>query len=188
VRATRLPRLDRKLGNGGDGHRTRGALDRETAARGSPTHDARRWNDTWRSLLNSHRASLELAAFLDAGEPPVYFDFGSNRAPEDLSRVMIKSARALGRRAIVSRGWADLSLVDDEPTAWPSARSTSRRCSNEPQSSSTTAVRAPRPRPCREKAVARLLDEPRAGRLDSNTPRCQHPRLPKGAGFWPAPW
>ena len=28
---------------------------------------------------------------------------------------MIQSARALGRRAIVSRGWADLSLVDDEP-------------------------------------------------------------------------
>jgi vancomycin aglycone glucosyltransferase len=28
---------------------------------------------------------------------------------------MIKSARALGRRAIISRGWADLSLVDNEP-------------------------------------------------------------------------
>ncbi len=27
---------------------------------------------------------------------------------------MIQSARALGRRAIVSRGWADLSVVDDE--------------------------------------------------------------------------
>ena len=129
--------------------------------------DARRWNDTWGPLLNSHRASLglapvsdvrshiltdrpwlaadptlapwpdpadravfqtgawilpddrplspELEAFLDAGEPPVYFGFGSIRAPEDLSRVMINSARALGRRAIVSRGWTDLSLVDDEP-------------------------------------------------------------------------
>ena len=28
---------------------------------------------------------------------------------------MIDSARALGRRAIVSRGWADLSLTDNEP-------------------------------------------------------------------------
>jgi vancomycin aglycone glucosyltransferase len=28
---------------------------------------------------------------------------------------MIQAARALGRRVIVSRGWADLSLVDDEP-------------------------------------------------------------------------
>jgi vancomycin aglycone glucosyltransferase len=28
---------------------------------------------------------------------------------------MIETARALGRRAVVSRGWADLSLVDDAP-------------------------------------------------------------------------
>jgi vancomycin aglycone glucosyltransferase len=57
----------------------------------------------------------DVEAFLDAGEPPIYFGFGSARAPQDLPRVMIQSARALGRRAIVSRGWADLSLVDDEP-------------------------------------------------------------------------
>ncbi len=58
--------------------------------------------------------SPELETFLAEGEPPVYFGFGSMRAPEDLGRVMIASARALGRRAIVSRGWADLSLLDDE--------------------------------------------------------------------------
>ena len=57
----------------------------------------------------------ELEAFLAAGDPPIYFGFGSIRATENLGRVMIESARALGRRAIVSRGWADLSLVDDEP-------------------------------------------------------------------------
>jgi vancomycin aglycone glucosyltransferase len=129
--------------------------------------DAKRWNDTWGDLLNSHRASLglapisdvrshiltdqpwlaadqilgpwpdpadgavfqtgawilhderplspELEAFLEAGEPPIYFGFGSNRAPQDLSQAMIQSARALGRRAIVLRGWADLSPVDDNP-------------------------------------------------------------------------
>jgi len=129
--------------------------------------DSKRWNDTWRELLNTHRASLglapvgnvhrhiltnrpwlaadptlgpwpdhtddavfqtgawilrddrplspELEAFLDDGEPPVYFGFGSIRAPENLSRMMIDSARGLGRRAIVSRGWADLSLVDEQP-------------------------------------------------------------------------
>lgn len=59
--------------------------------------------------------SRELETFLDAGEPPVYFGFGSMYGPQDLSQVMIRSARALGRRAIVSRGWADLSLVDNEP-------------------------------------------------------------------------
>lgn len=66
-------------------------------------------------LPDARPLSPELAAFLDAGEPPVYFGFGSVRAPESLHRVMIESARALGRRAIVSRGWADLSLVDGEP-------------------------------------------------------------------------
>ncbi|MBB2912674.1 vancomycin aglycone glucosyltransferase [Streptosporangium becharense] len=57
----------------------------------------------------------ELVAFLQAGEPPVYFGLGSMRAPRGLSQAMIGSARALGRRAIVSRGWAGLSPVDDAP-------------------------------------------------------------------------
>ncbi|GAA4539577.1 glycosyltransferase [Amycolatopsis samaneae] len=53
--------------------------------------------------------------FLDAGEPPVYFGFGSVRAPEDLAATMVKAARALGRRAIVLRGWAGLTPPDDGP-------------------------------------------------------------------------
>ncbi len=57
--------------------------------------------------------SNEIEAFLAAGEPPVYFGFGSLRAPEGLSQAMIEAARAHGRRAIVSRGWADLALIDD---------------------------------------------------------------------------
>jgi vancomycin aglycone glucosyltransferase len=66
-------------------------------------------------LPDERPLSPELETFLDAGEPAVYFGFGSMRAPQDLGQVMIETARALGRRAIVSRGWADLSLVDDEP-------------------------------------------------------------------------
>jgi vancomycin aglycone glucosyltransferase len=59
--------------------------------------------------------SRELEEFLASGEPPIYFSFGSIRAPKGISEMMIESARALGRRLIVRRGWADLSLVDDEP-------------------------------------------------------------------------
>ncbi|HEY3611577.1 MAG TPA: glycosyltransferase, partial [Pseudonocardiaceae bacterium] len=66
-------------------------------------------------LPDDRPLSTELAAFLDAGAPPVYFGFGSIRAPQELARTMIQAARALGRRAIVLRGWADLSLVDSEP-------------------------------------------------------------------------
>jgi vancomycin aglycone glucosyltransferase len=60
-------------------------------------------------------SSPELEKFLDSGDPPVYFGFGSMRAPQNLSRAMVQSARAHGRRAIVSRGWADVGLPDDEP-------------------------------------------------------------------------
>jgi len=66
-------------------------------------------------LPDERPLSAELEAFLAAGEPPVYFGFGSIRAPQDLSQNMIQAARALGRRAIVLRGWADLALLDDAP-------------------------------------------------------------------------
>lgn len=66
-------------------------------------------------LPDERPLSRELETFLTTGEPPVYFGFGSIRAPQDFSHVMIQTARALGRRAIVSRGWADLSVIDDEP-------------------------------------------------------------------------
>ncbi|RSM62916.1 glycosyl transferase [Amycolatopsis sp. WAC 01376] len=59
--------------------------------------------------------SPELEAFLDDGEPPVYFGFGSIRAPEAIAKAMIEAARAHGRRAIVFRGWTGLAPIDDEP-------------------------------------------------------------------------
>jgi vancomycin aglycone glucosyltransferase len=52
----------------------------------------------------------DLSAFLDAGDPPVYFGFGSMRVPQDLGEVMVRAARAVGRRSILSRGWAGLAL------------------------------------------------------------------------------
>jgi vancomycin aglycone glucosyltransferase len=55
----------------------------------------------------------ELEEFLEAGAPPVYVGFGSMRAPKDLAEVAIEALRAQGRRALVSRGWADLALIDD---------------------------------------------------------------------------
>jgi vancomycin aglycone glucosyltransferase len=66
-------------------------------------------------LNDTHPLSPELESFLDAGEPPIYFGFGSIRAPEEFSRITIETARRLGRRAILLKGWADLSLVDNEP-------------------------------------------------------------------------
>jgi vancomycin aglycone glucosyltransferase len=53
-----------------------------------------------------------LENFLANGAPPVYFGFGSMRASEQTSRVLIEAARALGLRSIISQGWANLSLID----------------------------------------------------------------------------
>ncbi|MCR6488039.1 glycosyltransferase [Amycolatopsis sp. OK19-0408] len=54
----------------------------------------------------------ELRAFLDAGEPPVYFGFGSMRAPAEVAEAALEAARAHGRRAIITRGWAELAAAD----------------------------------------------------------------------------
>lgn len=55
----------------------------------------------------------DLVAFLDAGTPPVYVGFGSIGTSPDVVRAAIAAIRAQGHRVLVSRGWADLALVDD---------------------------------------------------------------------------
>src|SRR5690606_52900 len=55
----------------------------------------------------------ELLKFLDAGTPPVYVGFGSLPAPKDFARMAIEVVRGHGRRVLISRGWAELALVDD---------------------------------------------------------------------------
>ena len=57
----------------------------------------------------------DLDAFLNDGEPPVYFGLGSMPAAGVTSRTLIDAARAVGRRVILSHGWAGLELVDDAP-------------------------------------------------------------------------
>jgi vancomycin aglycone glucosyltransferase len=53
-----------------------------------------------------------LEKFLAAGEPPVYFGFGSMVTSAQAGPMLVEVARALGRRAIVSQGWAQLSSID----------------------------------------------------------------------------
>ncbi|MFH8253449.1 glycosyltransferase [Streptomyces roseolus] len=58
----------------------------------------------------------EVAAFLEAGAPPVYVGFGSTPLGADapaLARAATEAARARGHRVILARGWADLTPVDD---------------------------------------------------------------------------
>jgi vancomycin aglycone glucosyltransferase len=57
----------------------------------------------------------ELRAFLSAGAPPVYVGFGSipMRDAQRVAQAAVDAVRARGRRVLLSRGWADLALVDD---------------------------------------------------------------------------
>jgi UDP:flavonoid glycosyltransferase YjiC (YdhE family) len=71
-------------------------------------------------LLDASDAALEpdLESWLDAGEPPVYVGFGSmtGRGPERMKRIVVDAIGSLGRRALVSRGWANLG--EGVPEGW----------------------------------------------------------------------
>ena len=52
----------------------------------------------------------KLESFLNAGSPPVYLGFGSmtDPRPQATTRALLEAVSALGRRALISRGWAGL--------------------------------------------------------------------------------
>ncbi|MEV4123477.1 glycosyltransferase [Nocardia sp. NPDC049707] len=66
-------------------------------------------------LPDARPLPADLAAFLKAGAPPVFVGFGSMpmHVSADVARVAIEAIRAQGRRVLVGRGWADLTLIDD---------------------------------------------------------------------------
>ena len=80
-------------------------------------------------LVDTTRLAPELEAFLDAGDPPVYLGLGSMPVPDGASRTLIDAARAVGRRVILSKGWAgkDKSSISIRKSA--RARSGSRAAS-----------------------------------------------------------
>jgi vancomycin aglycone glucosyltransferase len=54
----------------------------------------------------------ELEAFLAASAPPVYVGFGSMPATQETGRAVIDAVRAVGRRVVLSQGWAELGVLD----------------------------------------------------------------------------
>jgi vancomycin aglycone glucosyltransferase len=67
--------------------------------------------------LDERPLPADLEAFLAAGAKPVYVGFGSmlmrGANAQEVSRAVIEAVRTQGRRVLVSRGWADLALIDD---------------------------------------------------------------------------
>jgi hypothetical protein len=98
-------------------------------------------------LPNERPLPAELRRFLEAGLRPIYFGLGSMHAPSDLGRTMVEAARALGRRAIVSTGWPELSLADDLPDCIQVAETNHQALFRTSRVSCTTAAPAPPPSP-----------------------------------------
>jgi vancomycin aglycone glucosyltransferase len=57
----------------------------------------------------------DLIEFLAADAQPVFVGFGSMpmRSTTDTAQIAVEAVRAQGRRTVLRRGWAELSLVDD---------------------------------------------------------------------------
>ncbi|HKW46737.1 MAG TPA: glycosyltransferase [Gemmatimonadaceae bacterium] len=58
----------------------------------------------------------ELEEFLASGDPPVYLGFGSMRASQETGPMLVDAARRIGRRSILSQGWAGIgaSVLGDD--------------------------------------------------------------------------
>ncbi|WP_328456955.1 glycosyltransferase [Amycolatopsis sp. NBC_00438] len=65
------------------------------------------------TLPDERPLQADLVRFLEAGAPPVYVGFGSIVPAPDIAANAVEAIRARGHRVLVSRGWADLDLVDD---------------------------------------------------------------------------
>lgn len=65
------------------------------------------------TLADERPLPADLESFLDAGAPPVYVGFGSMSPADGIGGMAVEAIRAMGHRVLVSRGWADLDLVDD---------------------------------------------------------------------------
>jgi vancomycin aglycone glucosyltransferase len=63
-------------------------------------------------LRDSSPLPEALEKFLASGEPPVYFGFGSTSAPDLKASELLAAARKIGRRVILSQGWANLKAAE----------------------------------------------------------------------------
>ena len=88
------------------------AADRELAPWPGATDDRVFQTGAW-ILPDERPLSPNLERFLE-GDPPIYFGFGSTPVPQEGGPVMLHAARAIGCRAIVSKGWFDGALVENE--------------------------------------------------------------------------
>jgi vancomycin aglycone glucosyltransferase len=89
------------------------ACDRELSPAREGTSFA--FTQTGFMLLPSKKGLPEnVESFLNSGKPPVYIGFGSNpiTTPEKYSAMFEQVRNATNQRLIISKGWADLPVID----------------------------------------------------------------------------
>ncbi|KAH9863876.1 hypothetical protein J1614_009808 [Plenodomus biglobosus] len=66
------------------------------------------------NLASNYTPEPDLAAFLAAGEPPVYIGFGSIVVddPNAMTKMIFDAVKITGKRALVSKGWGGLGADD----------------------------------------------------------------------------
>ena len=110
------------LGLAAGGRRARLHVHRSAVARGRPDAGALARPMPTRAVYQtgaldpaatSGRCPVTWRRFWMPASRPIFFGFGSGRAPQNAGQAIVDAARALGRRAIVSKGWADLSGEDE---------------------------------------------------------------------------
>jgi sterol 3beta-glucosyltransferase len=71
--------------------------------------------------VSGWRPPADLAAFLEAGSPPVYMGFGSilaGRDPDGMTRLLGDALARAGVRGVLYRGWGDLGNIALPPTVF----------------------------------------------------------------------
>lgn len=65
-------------------------------------------------LASNYTPPDDLAAFLDAGPPPVYIGFGSIVVddPDAMTKMIFEAVKKTGQRALVSKGWGGFGAED----------------------------------------------------------------------------
>jgi vancomycin aglycone glucosyltransferase len=112
--------------------------------------DAQSVNALFGAALNTHRASIGLPpvdnvrdhVFPDQPWPAADPTLGPWQEPTDVARVAMEAIRAQGGRALVSRGWGDLALIDDRGDCFAVGEVNQQALSAGWPPSCTTAARA----------------------------------------------
>ena len=67
----------------------------------------------FQDIQSEWRPSVELEAFLDGGNPPVYVGFGSmgGRNPEDFAAIVLEALAKSGQRGLLLTGWGGMNVM-----------------------------------------------------------------------------